>query len=134
MIPAPRGLVALYRCEDGRSTQERTVIAFDDEGYPLVIGGLDGRRSLVRAASFDGYDGTEESLYAPVVALLPAEGWRVEWIKDGDSEWSQPLVGWGLRANGSVVPLVIDADCHVDEPRPLSEQWQFRINHNPGQK
>ena len=41
-----------------------------------------------------------------IVALLPADGWRVEWTEGKDKPfYSEPLVGWGLRANGSVVAL-----------------------------
>lgn len=44
-----------------------------------------------------------------IVALLPADGWRVEWTQSKTSPfWSQPLVGWGLRADGRVVALEAD--------------------------
>jgi hypothetical protein len=64
---------------------------------------------------------------ATVVALIPAAGWRVTWRADDGQEWTQPLVGWGLRDDGLVVPL--DTDCN-GLVEPLTEVvGTWRVYH-----
>ena len=48
-----------------------------------------------------------EAEHVPVTQLIPADGWRVYYYDNSDdSNFSSPIVSWGLRACGCVVPLV----------------------------
>lgn len=81
MIPAPPNLVASYKHEEPMHHRtEKQIVAFDDDGSPLVIG--DGSkqqdRRLVRADRYRNYDGITEDPHPRTVALLPAGGWRIE--------------------------------------------------------
>ena len=107
MISAPPGLVAMYR-RDGRRVGS-DVFAFDDEGFALVLGAEKGQ--LVRATSLDGFlsvldVGAEER----IVAIAPGGGWRVEYEATHHALLGKtaPLVGWGVRGDGKVVPLDLD--------------------------
>jgi hypothetical protein len=62
-----------------------------------------------------------------VVALIPAAGWRVGWRSDDGQEWTQPLVGWGLRDDGSVVPLDTDCNGLVEALTEVGGTW--RVYH-----
>jgi hypothetical protein len=127
MIPAPPGLVALYKHNDPPHHTDIPVIAFD-EGRPLVIDrdGKHDKTRLIRADSYSNYDGMAQNPYPGITALLPAGGWRVEFTDPDGSKWSEPLVGWGLR-DGSVVPLTTDSTGYVNDFDPLSQE--YRIYH-----
>ncbi len=129
LIPAPSGIVARYKLEgDGRvHFTEKAVIDFDDDGHPLVVGDGKRDRSLARADVYANYDGLGDDPYPSVVTLLPAGGWRVAWPQKDGTEWSQPLVGWGLHADGSIVPLDTDATGSVEELDSL--HGDYRIYH-----
>jgi hypothetical protein len=77
LIPAPRGLTARYKDGDSKHWHHKPVIAFDDDGHPLVIGDGKRDRSLIRADSYVNYGGLGDDPYPAVIALLPAGGWRV---------------------------------------------------------
>ena len=129
MIPAPSGLVALYKHENPSHHTDLPVIAFDDDGHPLVIDGtgkLDKTR-LIRADSYNNYDGMAEDPHPPITALLPDGGWRAEFTDTDGTKSSEPLVGWGLRVDGSVVPLTTDSAGFVDDFDGLSQE--YRIYH-----
>ncbi len=134
MIPAPPGLIARYKQDESSplAWDHRPVIAFGDDGHPLVIGGGKRDRSLVRAGAYSNYDGLGDDPYPPVVALLPAGGWRVAGAQDDGTVWSQPLVGWGLRADGSVVPLDTDGTGCVEELDSL--HGKYRVYHPDAQE
>ena len=128
MIAAPVGLTARYKHDEPPGHwSHKPVIAFDDDGHPLVVGDGERDRSLVRADVYANCDGVGDDPYPSVIALLPAGGWRVVWSQEGGTEWSQPLVGWALRADGSVVPLDTDATGSVEELGSL--HGKYRIYH-----
>jgi hypothetical protein len=115
MIPAPPGVAALYKHDNAPDT-DKTIIAFDDDGHPLVIddSGKRDKTRLVRADSWTNYDGMTETA-GPITALLPAGGWRVEYTEGDGTTWSEPLVGWGLKGDSIIVPLATDCDGYVDD-------------------
>lgn len=53
---------------------------------------------------------------AHIVQLIPADGW-VAVYKDEDAEVRVPLVAWGLRRDGQVVPLDTAPEGDVGDPR-----------------
>jgi hypothetical protein len=116
MILAPPGLSARYKHDNPKHHSSIAIVAFDDDGHPLVID-EDGRRDktrLIRADAYGNYDGMAEDPHPPITALLPAGGWRAEFTDDDGVTWSMPLVGWGLKG-GAVVPLTTDTDGMVED-------------------
>ncbi|MFY1589127.1 hypothetical protein ACN267_32245 [Micromonospora sp. WMMD734] len=126
MIPAPRGLAARYKRANSTHHIHLPLVAFDDEGHPLVVSEKTG--ALVRADRSRDFDGVEPYPYSELVAIAPAGGWRVAWKTASGGEWSQPLVGWGLKADGTVVPLDADPGGFVDDFGD-SPTHTYRIYH-----
>lgn len=124
MIPAPPGLSALYSRD-----YFRPVLAFDDHGWPMV----EGDQGLVPASELHpDYKGYGDYGQGPLMALLPAPGWRVEYINPDDgSKQSEPLIGWGLRAGEQALrPLVYDADSGSAKILPIVVRGlTYRIYH-----
>ena len=55
----------------------------------------------------DEYVGIVEA-DAPIVAAVPGGGWRVEYKLDGGEIWSDPVLAWLIRSDGSV--FAVDSD------------------------
>jgi hypothetical protein len=127
MIAAPPGLSARYK-HQGKEAYwtRRRVVAFDDDWQPLVIS--DDRRleCASQYANFDGVTDHADPDCSNYSAIMPAGGWRIEFINSDGSKFDEPLVGWALR-NGSVVPLTVDADGLVDDMDSYS--GAYRIYH-----
>jgi hypothetical protein len=85
------------------------------------------KHHLVEANTFANYDGFGEDPYPPLVAIMPGGGWRVEWTDTEGRKSSQPLVGWGLKATGEVVPLDTDSQGIVDDMD--NSGGKYRIYH-----
>lgn len=105
------------------------MIAFDDDGTPMIVGerGKDERR-LVPAGTYANYDGISHDPYPNIISMIPANGWRIGYKDKDGSEWSQPLVGWGLKADGEIVPLDADSSGLVDDCEGQAE-GSYRIYH-----
>jgi hypothetical protein len=154
MIPAPPGYDALYRHRPETEPVPHLhvpVVAFADDGMPLVLGVRDHDRygnnvnlepfdaywrefhdRLRRADHIDGYIGVYESDLA-IVSMTPPNGWHVEQTTyDGSETYVFPLVGWGVRTDGSVVPLCITAYNEKVSTVQVGESG-FRLRH-PDQK
>lgn len=121
LIPAVPGHVATFRVTDGDGQQQYDlpVLAWDAAGYPMVL--AEGGKRLVGANTLPGYVGAYEDPNPGVVAVAPAPGWRVAYLPKEGEPWSEPLIGWAVRTDGSVKPLVVDrtgfvaeADCADD--------------------
>lgn len=118
MIPARPGLVANYKRQRTDSTgakgkpwwEPRPIEGWSDDGVPLV---LDRYGQLEDARRIEGYEGIDQS-GTDIVALIPAGGWRVEFSTE-DGTFSEPLVGWALRSDGSVVALATDSTGEVED-------------------
>ncbi len=122
MIPAPPGIAAHYEIKraDGKTRfASRTVIAFNDHGEPLVVGG----QELVTASAHGKYELMDHGA-DQYTALIPGGGWRVKWDGGADT----PLLGWAVSPDGYVVALHPDEDGHVED----SHEWAagtYRIHH-----
>jgi hypothetical protein len=127
LIPAPPGIVARFKIQDGDRTDhdEKPVIAFDNDGMALV---LDERQGfLTRAKSFQNFAGLSHAGHSDYTTLIPAGGWRVEYTDTDGSKSSEPLTGWALKSNGDVVALTTDATGYVDDLQQYG--GEFRIYH-----
>lgn len=128
MIPAVYPMYARFEqpgVGDRKYHTAKRVLAWDDEGRALIAS--ERGDALCRATDYSNFshlsetDGTD----GPAVALIPAGGWRVERTDDG-KRWSQPLIGWALRADGSVVPMETDSQGLVLEVNDAD----YRIYHD----
>lgn len=117
MIQAPPGIWAAFETKavnGGKSAwYHRRVVAFDDEGVPMVV----SEHGLTRARSFSNFGGIQDAVdeFDDYRAVMPAVGWHAGGKSGDGSHWSQPLVAWGLKSDGVLVPL-IDMDGYIGKP------------------
>jgi len=104
MIPAD-GSHYVYYEKSSNALPRRKIIAWGDEGEPLVV----GRRGLVPAWDLGGISRlvTEE---APAVGAVPGGGWMIDCKDDEGGSWTLPILAWTIHANGTASPLTTDAD------------------------
>lgn len=101
MIPA-RGYVAVYLSEDSKQKHTKPVIAWDDEGAPLVA----GDRKLVRADFWINFHGIAEDDNPPLM-VVPGGGWMITY-SGGDQHRTEPVVAWAIDDFGYGKPLATD--------------------------
>lgn len=133
MFAVPPGLSARYMHDEGTPSEHFTfkkIVAFDDDAYPYVISENTERR-LVRAAQYANFDGIVDDPYPPIVAIAPANGYRVEFTDPSNgAKYSSPLVGWALKADGDVIALDVDSDGAINELEySRTSRQEFRIYH-----
>jgi hypothetical protein len=110
VIPATN-IVALYGSDtDVDQLWSRPVIAFDDDGRPLVL----GERGLVPAESLDGFHSLATTVDHTVI---PGAGWIAALSLDDDEEVDDPqrflhvpVVAWLIDDDGDGVPVVARPD------------------------
>jgi hypothetical protein len=112
VIPAPTtaGLVAYYcdEGEDGETAWSHELVVALEAGDPpagWIVDGATGR--FVRADSIEGFRGY--GWQPPVVAAVPGRGWRVKANRPAPAL----VETWAVRADGSMVATVVDADSIV---------------------
>lgn len=107
MIAARPGYVAVYERGEHYHPSYK-VVAWDDDGMPLVLSWEGEPQGLTRADEHNGYIGVSYDREPPIVQVMPAvAGWHCREDVEGE-DWVQPIIGWGLRANGRLVPLLPD--------------------------
>lgn len=114
MIPSPAGIFAHYSYDyNGKTIHDSTpVIAFDDEGYPLVM----GKKKLIRTELFG--ENVKIEIHASegdYTHIMPGGGWRIEFTQKDGAKWDTPLLAWAIR-DGLVDPLYADGDGDVSTP------------------
>jgi hypothetical protein len=116
VIPATH-IVALYGSDtDDDPLWSCPVIAFDDDGRPLVL----GERGLVPAESLDGFHSLATTVEHTVI---PGAGWIAAVAIDDDDRFDPgvgfgdprryfhvPVVAWLIDDDGEGVPLVARPD------------------------
>jgi hypothetical protein len=139
MIPATVPCYARYQFKitdkagnEQKHFDYRRVHAWNDIGRALIApdnrsGELEFADSYRAAGTFVGL--SDSSDHEQVVTLIPAGGWRIEYTDDDGATISEPLVGWGLREDGSVVPLTTDSAGLVDDLDDLAA-GKWRIYHD----
>lgn len=133
MIPnTVPGTVVRIKHEQQASGEPRTytvryaVVAWDDDGYPLLA----GPRGLCTPHEFGGNWVLEEPDPDPVVRVTPAPGWFVRYKAGDGSVYRTPLVGWGIRADGGVDPLQVDAEGYVETVDRLAGDSFLGLHHD----
>jgi hypothetical protein len=111
VIPATQPYIARYKQAEGYYT-DKPVIAWDDDGYPLVA----GEHRLQRADSWTNYTDIVPS-ESPIVAVIPGGGWLAGY-KDEDSgeEITDPVLAWTVTADGTCQPVDVDGTGWCDDP------------------
>jgi hypothetical protein len=102
MIPADGSHYAHY---EKSSTLPRKIVAWGDNGEPLVV----GRRGLVPAWEI-GELARLGSEQAPAVGAVPGGGWMIECKDDDGGSWTLPILAWTIHSDGTASPLTTDAD------------------------
>lgn len=116
MTPAPPGIIASFTIKppNGRiGSMSKIVIAFDDDGEPLVT----SSQGLVRARTYGEFELIKDSA-SRYRALIPADGWRIKLDNGAD----MPLIGWAVCLDGNVTPLVHIGCGHVVGYRELQSE------------
>lgn len=104
MIPADGSHYVHYQ-HSAQGLPVRPVIAWDDDGNPLVT----GKRGLVPAYEM----GTIKYIRrdsSPAVGAVPGGGWLIECKDDEGNTWTTPILAWTVHADGSAQPLTSDRD------------------------
>ncbi|WP_288438177.1 hypothetical protein [uncultured Gordonia sp.] len=99
------------------------VVAFTDDGVPYVLDTEHGR--LTRGRGSITVDD------ARVVSVMPAPDHVVTWTLDDGSRITEPLVGWGLRVDGTVVALATDPSGDVEALVESDHSTRFTITPRP---
>ncbi|WP_182880473.1 hypothetical protein [Microbispora sp. H10949] len=105
LIPA-HGYTAGFNPDRGGSGTKiyyEPVIAFDDEGEPLIA----SERKLIRARDKAGFDGLSRHS-EEFIAFVPGDGWMI--TNHDDADWVQRVVAWGIDRHGSGRPLTVTSD------------------------
>jgi hypothetical protein len=121
MIPATGSYVACYRDDDGSRAPSRKVEAWAHDGHPMVF----SPKGLIRAEDGGNFRYVMEG-DAPVVGVMPGNGWLIHCTDSEGVSWVDPVLGWAVHADGVVHPLVSDSDGVVDDP---SDADSYRIYH-----
>ncbi|MGV9600796.1 hypothetical protein ACWDR1_29465 [Streptosporangium sandarakinum] len=124
MIPATRPYKVRFKHEmtdnQGKTTTyytERPVIAWDDNGIPLVA----GDRHLVPANTYKNYAGLCED-DENYIAAIPGDGWKIAWKQaDGSPDYIEPVLAWVVTSEGNARPISTDLNGEVDFVRPSSD-------------
>lgn len=101
------------------------VIAWDDEGYALIL----GRGRLVRANGEPGFIAIGWDEVGPVVGIATADGWVAEFLSSEGHQTTLPLAGMAIRSTGEAFPLVIHPDGRCDDPQG---DRRFKRIYHPG--
>jgi hypothetical protein len=100
------------------------VEAWDDEGRPLVVDTEE--RRLVPAEDKPGF---LDVFHADLISIIPGGGWLALSEPDSASPegfgYAMPVVAWGLKANGFIVPYIWRGDDAVVE----AEQQDYTLWH-----
>jgi hypothetical protein len=110
LIPADRSHYAIYENTKGRQTARRPVIAWDDDGHPLVV----GPQGLRRAEDLGRFVRLFENA-APVLSAIPGGGWLIECTDDEGVTWTDPIMAWTIHADGTAIPIGVDSDGVTDD-------------------
>lgn len=108
----------MFSDDKGRQWRE-PVVKFDENGTAMVLQHADG--VLTPASKQRGF--VEIAHVTTHVFVIPAEpGWEVFGHGEDGSEWSDPVIAWGINDAGFGVPIFPDREAGIlmdsDEVKP----------------
>lgn len=104
-IPATAPMEAVFESKDGENESTRTVIAWDDDGIPMVVG---KKGLLVRATMYTDFTEVRE---AEKVDVVSGGGWLIEYTDAATGKkWSEPVVAWRIVDGHFGGPLWTDCE------------------------
>lgn len=104
MIPA-EGYIAHFKDESTGGHTSEHVVAWDEEGYALIVSPKAGR--LVRASDQLGFERLDTNLHGS--HLVPGGGWMATTGKGTESR-TVAVVAWRIGPEGYGEPLFLDDD------------------------
>jgi hypothetical protein len=117
MIPAPAGMYAMYLNEEGCDSEYLEVIAFSDDGLPMVVSPDGG--SLIAAHDYGSprcsefYGVSRNYGCSPgknrYTSIVPGGEWLVD-IEIEDGTVTRPVDFWATTETGEIEPVIIDTD------------------------
>ncbi|WP_143071828.1 hypothetical protein [Streptomyces radiopugnans] len=103
---------------------DQPVSAWGEDGTPFVA----SQNGLVPAWDIPGFSYVT-GVPSPTVSLLPADGWRIQYLDGPNKGRSEPLVGWKAKADGTVEPLILSGEGSVVEAYIELDDGAYRIYH-----
>ena len=112
MIPADHNLMAVFEGPNGKPSASRAVVAWADDGHPMVL----GERGLLRAEALSVNEdvGTFRRVtdrsegFPPYIAAIPGGGWMVDTLWDDGECTTSPVLLWAILADGTATPIDTD--------------------------
>jgi hypothetical protein len=105
MIPANGSHYVQFEKNGKGYSPSLPVIAWDDDGFPLVI-----NRGMLRRAYDLGSVARIQQDHVPVVGAVPGGGWLIDCTDDEGNSWTTPILAWTVHADGTATPLTSDSD------------------------
>ncbi|MFJ1536361.1 hypothetical protein ACIOFV_50160 [Streptomyces mirabilis] len=122
MIPANGAQYVSYTTDKGLPGPVRQVLAWDEDGHPMVLGNV----GLVRAANLGSVDRVRQDAPA-IVGSVAGGGWLIDCQDDQGNKWTTPVLAWTVHADGSATPISTDREgVTSDATEGLSK---YRIHH-----
>ena len=116
LIPCPPGWVAVFYVREDDRYFDMPILAWDDEGNPMVAADLALEPAKVAASARGAkFVSINQDPISNIVAVAPSEGWRIRYALDDGRTWTEPIIGWGVLADGDVRPLTTDRSGMVQE-------------------
>lgn len=122
MIPANGAQYVNYTTDQGLPGPIRQVLAWDNDGHPMVL----GSHGLERAADLGPIQRVRQDT-AAVVGAVPGGGWFIEYQDGEGAKQVTPILAWTVHADGSANPLTADQDGLTDDA--TSGLTSYRVYH-----
>lgn len=114
MIPATVPYTAVYKRQIQKGApyyyDRQPVIAWSDDGEALVASADGDLVPASRSAAFVHVDKVDTAF----IAVIPGGGWRIEWPQEDGTTLTEPVLAWGIDADGWGKPLMTDVDGSVE--------------------
>jgi hypothetical protein len=111
MIPALPGITAHIKISsptpdnpDNHHWWPERVVAFTDDGDPLIIGKVGLTTPHGREYSLEDAHGTSD----PTDTIIPGGDWNITYFLDGETPYTQPIVAWAISTDGYGKPITTD--------------------------
>lgn len=131
MIPADRTASAIFRDAQGQASYDKTIVAWDTDGHPLIA----GEQGLIRAEDHGDFHSVLEDTAGLIVGAVPGGGWLITTTEEDGSEYTDAIVAWAVYADGTAMPIGTDNNGLTDDATKALGKGHaaYRIHH-PSQR